>query len=331
MVNCETPNLDFQVRVLVGPPMKVLITGACGFIGYNVAKFLSDKGEELVLVDRSERKERLNTLKYREYLNANSLPQKLDNSTDISAVVHLGASVNTGDADRRAIMENNFEYSKTLFDICARKSIRFIYASSAATYGDGSKGFDDSRRDLEPLNYYAESKHKFDEYARDSKEKPPQWVGLKFFNVYGPHESHKGRMASTVSFCIEQAKKDGVIRLFRSHNLEYKDGGQARDFIYVKDVVSVIDFLLQKPDVSGVFNVGTGWAHTFLDLAHAVFTALGKKSQIEFIDTPEQFRVQYQYFTEANMEHLRAVGYTKPFTTLEDGVREYASYLERNA
>jgi ADP-L-glycero-D-manno-heptose 6-epimerase len=309
--------------------MSIVITGATGFIGYNVAKFLNDAGHtNLILVDRIKRDERLKNLQYETYLDANDLPEALEKFS-CEAVIHLGASVNTGDTDRIAIFENNFEYSKKLFDYCAQMGIRFIYASSAATYGDGSKGFDDQERELRPQNFYAESKYAFDEYALQTSKKPPQWVGLKFFNVYGPHEGHKGRMASTVLFSYDQAKREGVIKLFRSHNPEFKDGEQARDFIFVKDIAKVISFFLIHPERSGIFNLGTGEARTFKDLAYAVFAALGKEPKIEFVDTPEQFRKQYQYFTEANMRHLREVGYTEPFTTLEQGVKEYVQkYLE---
>ena len=307
----------------------IIVTGACGFIGYNIAKFLSDAGHELILVDRNKRDDMVQTPHNAKYIDAEELlsGEQVKNS---SVVVHMGASVNTGDTDRAAVMSNNFEYSKQLFDMCASAGTRLIYASSAATYGDGSRGFDDTRRDLKPQNYYAESKHLFDEYVRDASKKPPQSVGLKFFNVYGPHESHKGRMASSVFFAYEQAKKSGVITLFRSHNPHYDNGEQARDFVYVADVVSVVNFFIEHGNLSGIFNVGTGTARTFKDLALSVFSALGKEPKIEFIDTPEQFRAQYQYFTQANIERLRDAGYSLPFRTIEDGVREYVQYLEKN-
>lgn len=310
----------------------IVITGALGFIGYNVSNFFNDAGNTgLILVDREMRQGRLQTLKYERYMDAEDF---LNTSATllkrVKAVVHLGASVNTADTDREGVFKNNFDFSKKIFDLCTRQGIRLIYASSAATYGDGSKGFDDTRRDLEPQNYYAESKHAFDEFVRDAKTGPPQVVGLKFFNVYGPFESHKGRMASTVLFCYEQAKRDGVVKLFRSYNPSYKDGEQKRDFIYVGDVTNVIDFFLAHREHSGIYNVGTGEARTFIDLARAVFAALGKEPKIEFIEMPEQFKKQYQYFTEANMTRLQRAGYTSPMTTLEKGVETYVkAYLEK--
>lgn len=304
----------------------IIVTGACGFIGYNIAKFLSDAGYEVILVDRVKRDDVVQTLRHVAYIDADELLSG-EYVKNASVVVHMGASVNTGDTNRAAVMRNNFEYSKRLFDACALSGTRLIYASSAATYGDGSKGFNDEERALKPLNYYAESKHLFDEYARDAALRPPQCVGLKFFNVYGPHESDKGRMASSVLFAYEQAKKGGVITLFRSHNPQYKDGEQARDFVYVGDVVDVVNFFVEHEGVSGIFNVGTGHASTFKNLALSVFSALGKEPYIEYTDTPEQFRAHYQYFTEANIERLRAAGYSAPFKTIEEGVRLYVQYL----
>ncbi len=310
----------------------IVITGALGFIGYNVAKFFNDGGNaKLVLVDREMRPARLTSLKYEQYMNAEeflSAPEEV--LMRVKALVHMGASVNTGDTDKDAVFKNNLEYSKKIFDLCTKHSINLIYASSAATYGDGSKGFDDARRDLEPQNYYAESKHAFDEFVRASGVGPPQVVGLKFFNVYGPFESHKGRMASTIFFSYGQAKQDGAIKLFRSYNPEYKDGEQKRDFIYVEDIAKVINFFLLHPELSGIYNLGTGKARTFIDLAEAVFLALGKKPKIEFIEMPEQFKKQYQYFTEADMSRLHAAGYVTPMKTLEEGVKEYVvEYLEK--
>ncbi len=310
----------------------IVITGALGFIGYNVSKFFNDAGHtNLILVDREERPERLKTLHCEQYLSAEAFleaPTELLNR--VKAVVHLGASVNTGDTDREAVFKNNFEFSKKIFDLCAAHNIQLIYASSAATYGDGSKGFDDTQRELLPQNYYAASKHAFDEFVRDAKNGPPQVVGLKFFNVYGPFESHKGRMASTVLFSYQQAIQDGVIKLFRSYNPSYKDGEQKRDFIYVGDISKVISFFLEHPEISGIYNLGTGKARTFTDLAKAVFAALGREPQIEFIEMPEQFKKQYQYFTEADISRLRAAGYMQPMKTLEEGVGEYVQeYLEK--
>ncbi|TSC68503.1 MAG: ADP-L-glycero-D-manno-heptose 6-epimerase [Parcubacteria group bacterium Gr01-1014_56] len=310
----------------------IVITGALGFIGYNVASFFNEAGKSrLILVDREVRQGRLTSLQYEQYMDAEELlSAPAEFFLRVKAVVHLGASVNTGDTNKEAVFKNNFEYSKKLFDLCTKYNSNFIYASSAATYGDGSKGFDDARRDLEPRNYYAESKHAFDEFVRDREAGPPQVVGLKFFNVYGPFESHKGRMASTILFSYQQAKQDGVIKLFRSHNPSYKDGEQKRDFIYVGDTAKVINFFLEHPELSGIYNLGTGHARTFIDLAQAVFLALGKKPKIEFIETPEQFKKQYQYFTEADMSRFHKAGYMPPMKTLEEGIKEYVvEYLEK--
>lgn len=305
----------------------LVVTGASGFIGRNVVELLS-RSHAVIAVDRIRRPQEGHEVQA--YLDAQELlQQSAEFWKKISHVVHLGASVDTGSSDRAGILENNFEYSKKLFALCAQYGVRFIYASSAATYGDGSQGFDDSRRDLHPQNPYAESKHLFDEFVRDASVRPPQAVGLKFFNVYGPHEGHKGRMASTVLFSYTQAKADGVIKLFRSLNLQYADGEQKRDFIYVRDIAKVIEFFINH-NISGIYNLGSGEARTFMDLARAVFAALGVEPRIEFIDMPERFRKQYQYYTKADMSRLRAAGYTEPFVTLEEGVRDYVQqYLER--
>jgi ADP-L-glycero-D-manno-heptose 6-epimerase len=254
----------------------------------------------------------------------------------MEVIVHMGAISATTETDADKIAANNFSLSLALWKWCAMSNVRFIYASSAATYGDGTAGFDDDwsiehLAKLHPMNAYGWSKHLFDrrvarKIAQGSR-KPPQFAGLKFFNVYGPNEYHKGGQQSVVAQVYPHAKEDAAYQLFRSHNPKYKDGGQMRDFIWVGDVVNVVMWLLDNPQVSGIFNVGTGKARTFLDLASAVYRALGKEPKIKFQDTPMAIRDKYQYFTEANMARLRAAGYDRPFTSLEDGVTQYVQHF----
>jgi ADP-L-glycero-D-manno-heptose 6-epimerase len=251
----------------------------------------------------------------------------------LEAVVHMGAISSTTEEDADLILAVNFTLSKHLWRWCAECGVRLVYASSAATYGDGSQGFED-RDDLpfliglRPLNAYGWSKALFDAYARRSADKgaaPPQWAGLKFFNVYGPNEYHKGAMRSVVAQVWPRAKSGASVALFRSHHPDYADGGQLRDFIYVKDVEAIVLWLLDRPDVSGVFNAGTGAARSFLDLAAAVFHAAAMSPAVAFVDTPEAIRDRYQYFTQADTRRLRRAGYARAFTSLEDGVADYVT------
>jgi ADP-L-glycero-D-manno-heptose 6-epimerase len=246
-------------------------------------------------------------------------------------IFHLGARTDTTEFNHEVFQELNVNYSKKVWNLCVEFGLPMIYASSAATYGLGELGFEDNHsviKNLKPLNPYGESKNEFDNWALDQVTKPYFWSGLKFFNVYGPNEYHKGRMASVVFHAFNQITQTGEMKLFRSHNAEYRDGEQLRDFVYVKDVVDVCIFLLEHRNDSGLYNLGSGKARTFLDLTKTTFAAMEKSENIDFIDTPEDIRDKYQYFTEANMTKLKSIGYNKPFHTLEEGVSDYVkNYL----
>ncbi len=249
------------------------------------------------------------------------------NGEKVETIFHLGARTDTTNLEKQVFETLNLEYSKTLWNHCTNFSIPFIYASSAATYGDGAFGYSDESLELleklVPLNPYAESKQAFDLWALKQSKTPPFWVGFKFFNVYGPNESHKGRMASVLFHAFQQIKASGKINLFKSHNPKYPDGGQLRDFIYVKDVCSVLEFFSKNKVDSGIYNLGTGTARTFLDLAKSVAAALRIPVEINFIETPIDIRNKYQYFTEATMVKLRSAGYAEKFITLEQGADDY--------
>ncbi len=317
---------------------KIVITGAAGFIGSCLAGKLNNKGiKDIVLVDDFNRPE-----KEKNYIHK-ACVERVDrdqfgawmekNAGDVEFVFHLGARTDTTEQDRSIFDRLNLEYSKMVWNACTRSGIRLVYASSAATYGMGEWGYEDNHQvveKLQPLNRYGESKNDFDKWVLDQKAAPPFWAGMKFFNVYGPNEYHKGRMASVILHAFRQIEKTGMVRLFRSHHPDFKDGEQLRDFIFVKDVVDVLYFLMKRCDQSGIYNLGTGKARTFLDLAKAAFNALDIPENIVFIDTPEDIRDKYQYFTEANMDKLRAVGYDEQFYTLEEGVEEYILEFLKN-
>jgi ADP-L-glycero-D-manno-heptose 6-epimerase len=309
----------------------IIVTGAAGFIGSCMVNKLNNKGyKDIVVVDdfsRPEKNINLDNKIYRQKIDREVFIEWLqENHTQVNFILHLGARTDTTEFDKKVFDKLNLNYSKKIWQACAEFEIPLIYASSAATYGDGSLGYDDSHElveKLKPLNPYGESKNEFDKWALQQKKKPHFWAGLKFFNVYGPNEYHKGRMASVIYHAFNQIKETGKMKLFRSHKEGYKDGEQLRDFIYVKDVVSVCFFLMMQKRNSGIYNLGTGAARSFKDLATATFHALEKEPVIEFIDTPEDIRDKYQYFTQANMEKLRAIGYIAPFHTLEEGVTDY--------
>ncbi|HKK38314.1 MAG TPA: ADP-glyceromanno-heptose 6-epimerase, partial [Cryomorphaceae bacterium] len=250
-------------------------------------------------------------------------------------IFHIGARTDTTEFDKSIFDDLNVDYSQKIWKACVEFGIPLVYASSAATYGLGEHGYDDNHGvvdKLEPLNPYGVSKNEFDKWALAQEKKPYFWAGLKFFNVYGPNEFHKGRMASVIFHAFNQIEKNGEVRLFRSHNPEYRDGEQLRDFIYVKDLINVCLFLMENRKHSGLYNLGTGKARTFLDLAKATFAALDMEPKISFIDTPADIRDKYQYFTEANMEKLKGIGYEKEFTSLEEGVTDYVqNYLEKES
>jgi len=255
-------------------------------------------------------------------------------SQRVDFVIHLGARTDTTLIDTQVFDELNVNYSKRIWNVCALRQIPLIYASSAATYGNGDLGFSDDHdtiEKLQPLNPYGDSKHQFDLWALKQEQKPPFWIGCKFFNVYGPNEYHKARMASVVFHTFRQIKNTGKMQLFKSHKAGFADGFQSRDFIYVKDVLNMILYFMQNQQCeSGIYNFGTGLARTFLDLANGTFAAMDLSPEISFIDTPEDIRETYQYFTEADMSKLKKTGYAKPFTTLEEGVNEYVrEYLRK--
>ncbi|HLF59433.1 MAG TPA: ADP-glyceromanno-heptose 6-epimerase [Alphaproteobacteria bacterium] len=315
----------------------IVITGGAGFIGSNLVAALAARGAaDLVVCDwlgQGDKWRNLAKHEIADLVEPDDFFTFLDvNEGRIQAVFHLGAITSTTETDADLVMRTNFTLSLALWHWCSERRVRFIYASSAATYGDGSQGFDDdgsaaALSRLRPLNVYGLSKHAFDRrvarIVAAGGPQPPQWAGLKFFNVYGPNEYHKGAMKSVVVQIHADAAAGLPATLFRSHNPEYPDGGQMRDFIWVGDCVEAMLWLFDNRAVSGLFNLGTGKARSFLDLAHAVFRALGKKPAIQFIDTPAEIRDKYQYFTQAQMTRLRAAGYTAPFLSLEEGVERY--------
>jgi len=311
----------------------IVVTGAAGFIGSVLASRLNEIGkEDIIVVDdfsNNEKNKNLEGKQYRKIINRDEFFVWFDEHfKEIEFVLHIGARTDTTEFNHVIFDILNLEYSKQVWNRCAIFKIPMIYASSAATYGMGEFGYNDSHEiveKLKPLNPYGESKNDFDKWALKQKETPPFWAGLKFFNVYGPNEYHKGRMASVILHAFKQIDQAGKVKLFRSHNPKFKDGEQLRDFIYVKDLVDVILFLMEKQPEPGLYNLGTGQARTFVDLVNATFSALKVKPVIEFIDTPEDIRDKYQYFTEANMTKLRNAGYTWPFTSLEDGVEDYVT------
>ncbi len=319
----------------------IVVTGGAGFIGSNMLEALERRGEgRLVVCDRLRDGVKWRNIAKRELADIVHPEQLFDfleaNRKPVKMIIHMGAISATTETDADKISANNFSLSLALWKWCAMNDVRFIYASSAATYGDGSQGFDDDwsiehLAKLRPLNAYGWSKHLFDRRVSrkilDGARRPPQWAGLKFFNVYGPNEYHKGGQQSVVAQIHPHAVAGAPYQLFRSHNPNYTDGGQMRDFIWIDDCIDVMLWLVDNPQVSGIFNVGTGKARTFLDLASSVYRALGKEPQIKFQDTPIAIRDKYQYFTEAKMEHLRAAGYDKPFTALEDGVGRYVNHF----
>lgn len=316
----------------------IVITGAAGFIASFLAKELNEQGySDLIIVDEfsiEKKKQNHKNLAYKHKVSRNEFFQWFEsNKPKLEFIFHLGARTDTTEMDYSIHNELNVEYSKSIWNLCIRNKIPLIYASSAATYGLGEYGYSDNHemvKNLKPLNPYGDSKNNFDKWVLEQDLKPPFWAGLKFFNVYGPHESHKGRMASVVYHAYHQIKTTGGMKLFRSHNPKFKDGEQLRDFIYVKDVVSICLFLYDKQQNSGLFNVGTGNAASFRDLAENTFKALKMNSQITFIDTPMDIRDKYQYFTEADMTKIKSIGYNQPFYSLEDGIKDYIeNYLNQ--
>ena len=317
----------------------IIVTGAAGFIGSCVVStLLAAKLGPVVGVDDFSIESKFENFKSKELqetIDRTALFDYVDtNSKDISMIIHMGARTDTVDQDPIIFKELNIDYSIKLWEQCCQYNIPIIYASSAATYGNGAFGFDDQMEDvspLTPLNEYGRSKQIFDEWVLEQTTTPPYWVGLKFFNVYGPNEYHKSRMASVIFHAFHQIKSTGKMKLFGSHNEHYKDGEQLRDFIYVKDVCETILALMSKHITSGIYNLGTGKARTFLDLVNGVFSALDLPSNIEFIDIPEDIRENYQYFTEAKMDKLSEEGISTSFHKLEEGIDDYVkNYLVPN-
>ena len=300
-----------------------------------VSKFNAEGINDIILVDdfsKLEKEANFHDKKIHSRIERSEFLTWLENNHNkVNFVIHIGARTDTTEFNVALFNELNLNYTKTIWEICTRNKIPLIYASSAATYGLGEHGYKDDESEiplLKPLNPYGDSKNDFDKWAISQNESPPNWHGLKFFNVYGPNEYHKGRMASVIFHSFNQINNNGKVKLFRSHNPKYADGGQLRDFVYVKDVVNVIWYLYTNKPKSGIYNLGSGKARTFLDLAKATFKALNKEPHIEFIDTPIDIRDKYQYFTEADMRKLKETGYDKPFTSLENGVQDYvANYL----
>lgn len=318
----------------------IIVTGGAGFIGANVVKKLNELGEDKIFIvdnlSNSEKWKNLVDLSFEDYIHKDKFIDELKKDKfrlSVKAIIHLGARSSTTERNVDFLMENNYEYTKELAKWSIKNNVRFIYASSAATYGDGSMGFSDNHDlipKLRPLNAYGYSKQIFDLWAL-KKGLLDKIVGLKYFNVFGPRENHKGDMRSMVLKAYEQIKRDGKIRLFKSYNPQYEDGEQLRDFIYVKDAVEMTLFFLENPKLNGIFNVGTGIPRSWNDLAKAVFSALGANPNIEYVDMPEEIRGKYQYFTKAEMEKIRKSGYTKPTLSLEEAVKDYIlNYLEKN-
>jgi ADP-L-glycero-D-manno-heptose 6-epimerase len=315
----------------------IVITGAAGFIGSYLTGKLNKAGyTDLILVDKIDhpwKEMNLKNKKYREFIDRDLFFKWLiGNSHDVDFIFHLGARTDTIGQEPHLYQQLNLIYSQRLWNICSEIQVPFVYASSAATYGNGEDGFSDSHQNisnLRPLNLYGWSKHDFDVWALKQVRTPPFWAGMKFFNVFGPNEYHKGRMASVVLHAYEMIRETGRMELFRSHHHDYRDGGQSRDFIFVEDIANVMIYFLYTRKAPGIYNVGTGKARSFLDLAISVFNSLNVTPDISFIDTPIDLRGRYQYFTEAEIQKLRDAGYTKPFTSLEDGVGIYVDeYLK---
>lgn len=322
---------------------RVLVTGGAGFIGSNIVAALSERGDDVIVSDWLESGDKWKNLASHvvsDFIDPDQMQDWLDTNPALDAVIHMGAISATTETDGDLILKRNFKPTKALWNWCQRQNVSFIYASSAATYGDGDAGFDDNQAaealaNLKPLNLYGYSKHAFDKFVAQTEKTggptPPQWAGLKFFNVYGPNEYHKGNMKSVIAQSYPKVASGEPVTLFKSHNPDYEDGGQLRDFVYVKDCVKVILWLLDNPAVSGLFNLGTGSARSFKDLALATFKAAGQAPDIQYIDTPVNIRDKYQYFTEANMQKLKSAGYGGNFYSLEDGIADYVqTYLAKD-
>ncbi|MDA3904858.1 MAG: ADP-glyceromanno-heptose 6-epimerase [Bacteroidales bacterium] len=315
----------------------IVVTGAAGFIGsVLVAKLNKEHQSNLILVDEFSKSEKAKNLENKSFLAKIDREIFFDwleiNHQSVEYIFHIGARSATTEFNVDVLNKLNLHYTQEMWEACSKHSIPLIYASSAATYGMGELGYNDSHEiveQLQPLNPYGRSKNDFDKWALKQEKTPPFWAGLKYFNVYGPNEYHKGLMASVILHAFNQIKNTGQVKLFKSHHSDYKDGMQLRDFVYVKDVVDIMLFLMKNKVESGIYNVGTGHAQTFLDLANATFYALNLEPNIVFVPTPVNIRDKYQYFTEAKMDKLRSQGYSAKFSTLDEGVKDYVrNYLK---
>jgi ADP-L-glycero-D-manno-heptose 6-epimerase len=321
----------------------IVVTGAAGFIGSCLTGFLNSKGyDRLILVDDFTKVEKMPNLEGKKYQQKVEREQFFDwlaeNKPEIGFIFHIGARTDTTEFDYSIHEHLNVEYSQKIWKYCTENKVPVVYASSAATYGSGEEGYNDDHAivySLKPLNPYGVSKNEFDKWALQQATQPPFWAGLKFFNVYGPNEYHKGRMASVIWHSFNQINNQGFVKLFKSHKEGYKDGQQLRDFVYVKDVLKICYWLMEQFEkgvdvTSGLYNLGTGKARSFEDLAKATFSGLDKEAKIEFIPMPEDIRDKYQYFTEANMQKLKDAGYSDSFYSLEEGVNDYVrNYLAK--
>jgi len=313
----------------------IIVTGAAGFIGSNMVARLNEDGyNDLILVDEFSdelKRKNLESKIFSEKIHRDIFfDWVVEKQPEIEFIYHLGARTDTAEFNKEIFNTLNLEYSKNIWKLCSQSRIPLLYASSAATYGMGELGYDDDHKlikKLKPLNPYGESKNEFDKWVLKQTKKPPFWAGMKFFNVYGSNEYHKGRMASVILHAFHQIQETGKMKLFRSHRPDFKDGEQKRDFIYVKDVVDVLLFFMTHPPKSGIYNLGTGKARTFLDLVKATFKSMGIEERIEFIDTPSDIRDTYQYYTQAIINKLLNAGYILPFSTLEQGIDDYVKYF----
>ena len=317
----------------------IIVTGAAGFIGSCMVSYLNQQGfENLILVDEFSNPVKELNLLHKKYIAKVEREDFFNwvqkEKTAVSFVFHLGARTDTTEFDYAVHQHLNVEYSQKIWNYCTINNIPLVYASSAATYGEGELGYHDDHEiveQLHPLNPYGISKNEFDKWMLHQEDHPPFWAGLKFFNVYGPNEYHKARMASVIFHSFNQVKENGKVKLFKSHKAGYEDGEQLRDFVYVKDVIEVCYWLMKNQPASAIYNLGTGQARSFNDLVKSTFAGLDLQPQIEFIDMPEDLRDKYQYFTEASMDKLKAAGYTKEFYSLEKGVDDYVrNYLSKN-
>jgi ADP-L-glycero-D-manno-heptose 6-epimerase len=324
-----------RVQSLSGDDL-IVVTGGAGFIGSHIVSYLAEAGLRVVISDRfgsGDKWRNVASVPLYDLVRPDMLSEWLErHSGKVAAIVHMAAISSTTETDIDRFVANNIRLTLDLWEWCAVNATRFIYASTAATYGDGSAGFSDDQSPaalaaLRPLNAYGWSKHVVDrrvvEDVVHGRPSPPQWAGLKFFNVYGANEAHKGDMQSLVGKFCPIIEADGTVTLFKSHNPSYRDGGQLRDFVYVKDCVATVGWLLQNPEVTGLFNVGTGVARSFLDLVNAVGAAVGHPPKVRFVDTPAELRDKYQYFTQADVSKLRAAGFDQPFHSLEEGVLDF--------